>query len=223
MLFGMTLATIEQSGDYTSDIDDFEYSQRGLSPSNYTDDEDLSSEYSGDGILETEDPEYDDEFSEGPYISTEIVKEEIIEKITDSGLADEEIIEEIIQEENGEIKEIDVKTVTINYEMDPEEEKEKEIKTEPEKVPEPEVRKVVDVVVTESVPERGIWWQEKTMMGALIAGTIAGIIFATLVILLCVHRIRKKDQGSYPIEHNQKYHAGFKSTSSEKKDCEVFA
>ena len=84
-------------------------------------------------------------------------------------------------------------------------EEEKEVIKETETSPEPQVRKNVDIVVTESVQDRGIWYQEdNTMMAALIAGTIAGIIFATLVILLCVHRIRKKDQGSYPIEHNQK-------------------
>lgn len=57
--------------------------------------------------------------------------------------------------------------------------------------------------VTESDTEVE-WFEQKHLLAALIAGAAAGVLFATLVVILCIHRIRKKDEGSYSIDSNTK-------------------
>ena len=60
-----------------------------------------------------------------------------------------------------------------------------------------------DVEVTESAVD-SMWYEQKHLLAALIAGTAAGVLFATLVVILCIHRIRKKDEGSYSIDNDTK-------------------
>ena len=58
-----------------------------------------------------------------------------------------------------------------------------------------------DEIEIEEVESEGSWIEGRHVMAGLIGGGAAGVLFATLLIILCIHRIKKKDEGSYSIAH----------------------
>ena len=57
----------------------------------------------------------------------------------------------------------------------------------------------------EEVESEGSWIEGRHVMAGLIGGGAAGVLFATLVIILCIHRIKKKDEGSYSIADQARF------------------
>lgn len=199
----------ESSGDYEgdiiSDMDDYDDRQRGVKPTDTIDDEDYT-EASGFILIDSDEDNLEDVYVAPADESSELFEDEIII----SG-PDETIIEETIETvDNAGNEEIETEIIIqIPAEAD-------------NKVPKGESEpRQVDVVVTESAGNSA-WYEQKHLLAALIAGAAAGVLFATLVVILCIHRIRKKDEGSYSIDSTTKYHAGFKSSSGEKSG-EVYA
>lgn len=207
-----------ESGDYDSDVEDFEYNERGVKPSDIIDDEDYSSEF-GSGAIYIDNGE---DNGEEAYIPMKI--DEVLEEVIISS-PDKTIIEEIVDivdksgNEEFESEIIEIKTPLTSETVEKVNSGSASSDSSAEGV---KTQRKSDVQVTESDTEVE-WFEQKHLLAALIAGAAAGVLFATLVVILCIHRIRKKDEGSYSIDSNTKYNAGFKSSSGEKRDCEVYA
>jgi len=172
--------------------DEYDRSQRGRE---MTDDEDFAT--SGDGDVVEDLPE----MTETPYKQTYTTDKYETETI-------EEIIEDVV------IEEIDLLENTHNdknTKMNENDETQQKTTQAPNGL-----RESSDVLVTEE--EEEAWYEAKHLIAALISGCAAGVLFATLLIILCIHRIRKKDEGSYEIMET-KYHHGQRTTSSEKHEA----
>ncbi|XP_078722594.1 syndecan-2-B-like isoform X2 [Lampetra fluviatilis] len=53
------------------------------------------------------------------------------------------------------------------------------------------------------------FFDKTEVLAAVIAGGAVGILLAVLLVVLLVHRLKKKDAGSYALEQNKSYQAGY--------------
>jgi len=163
-----------------------------------SDDEDFSSEAeaSGDLFLPIDGPITE---TEKPYKEYEEIENEFIEEIEirkDDGVLVEKITETIVENIGDEsLSETEEISASIPVPI-----KDKETRT--------------GEIEVEQVESEGSWIEGRHVMAGLIGGGAAGVLFATLFIILCIHRIKKKDEGSYSIADQARYQVGYKPTSN---------
>jgi len=175
----------ETSGDFSDSILEYEDRSRDVKRIDLiSDDEDFISQEEASGDIELSTQNYIE--TEKPYKEYEEIENEFVDEIevdekNGGGLTETIIEETIIEESPSEVKEVfEEKIISIP-------------------VQEKEARN--DEIQIEEVESEGSWIEGRHVMAGLIGGGAAGVLFATLLIILCIHRIKKKDEGSYSIAH----------------------